>query len=104
MREIKFRYSIGDSYFYVTLDNIQNEGLFAGAEFRGQWTGLKDKKGKEIYEGDILRIKAFWDNAVEFTENVVFEQGMFGFKCDNSQNMMKISAYETEVIGDIYEE
>lgn len=82
MREIKFRIwlpkdkilTYDDGTFYLTADgdvlDINNDLPFDDEPILMQYTGLKDDNGREIYEGDILKIlNPEWpEDETEFVE------------------------------------
>ena len=77
----------------------------------GQYTGLHDKNGKEIYEGDTIKCKKhIGGNFVDYCmENgfVEFKDGEFGLhrKQGYYQSLKKFLEYdyELEVTGNIYD-
>lgn len=111
---------IGVDCSYVIAQNmfewVENSGLQGGDWWHvipdtvGQYTGLKDKNSKEIYEGDILRHK--WNSGndifLETISEVKFSRG--AFVVDDKKRadwLLSLHALpkwaEIEVIGNIYE-
>ena len=69
-----------------------------------QYTGLHDKNGKEIYEGDIIRIK---NSLIEIEGEVIFDTIDLSFEVYDKENdckeMLLYVNEEFEVIGNVFE-
>lgn len=119
MREIKFRAWDKDEnrFWYFALQDILNRKM----SYRGSWDDkilksikqqyieLKDKNGKEIYEGDILVISGYSYEEPEFECCGEVKYVNCGYCIEDEGEFVNISdfrgSYTTifKVVGNVYE-
>ncbi|EAF2578474.1 hypothetical protein CPD07_09425 [Listeria monocytogenes] len=124
MREIEFRGKRIDNreWIYGNLMQFEDSATFIFADERkgastltyahfiinnmhaidektlGQYTGLKDKNGKKIFEGDIC-----WEEHNECYGVVKFEEGKFLYVWENIAEDLWEVADSIEIYGNIHE-
>ena len=94
-REIKFRVWVSFDKNFTYFDVYEYpQGIAGGVSEPMQYTGLKDKNGKEIYEGDILLddakipLECFYDNG-KFMAGISYASQEWFSEC--------------EIVGNIFE-
>lgn len=108
MRKIKFRiWSIKDKCFVGSYFEGLNFDLSSGQIYSSgtnvtkdyvimQYTGLNDKNGLEIYEGDIVITESGAVQHIEYNNHVG------AFVCIESNSNLKAISSTDEVVGNIY--
>ena len=112
MRPIKFRCWTKDLSTMTPWEEMKDipymtNNFFSGAPYGSQvfmqFTGLLDKSGKEIYEGDIVQINKI-RREVEYREGCFFpfNGGDCGC-CSSEDSWLNEKNKNYEIIGNIYE-
>lgn len=111
MREIKFRvWNVEEMGEVITVDWLEKKVVYLrkgdkemfSAYFKDcklmEYTGLKDKDGIEIYEGDILI-----DRHTEELCQIEFEEGKFVASFSTYVTDLSEVYQDLEIVGNIYE-
>lgn len=96
-REIKFR-AWHRRYHVMRYEITDLDGWLSDSDcIVMQYTGLKDKNGKEIYDGDIVAFPRHGWEEDRFVDKIYWSNRAGGW------NINSILAPTSEVIGNIYE-
>jgi uncharacterized phage protein (TIGR01671 family) len=106
-REIKFRCWNGEDM--ISPDGITRDGyaywkensIPTGSRDIMQFTGLKDKNGKEIYEGDVVGfVKDKYGDGKHEYWSVEYDDAQARFVCYNQINSTR--GFESDIDGEVF--